>query len=124
MRTTWRDGITTLAALFGSLIGWAYFHDWTWPLTSSTRWVAVGLALVSIVMYVFGYLLDATHSAAWAGVSLVLLLAALGFTSFGLAFASAGYITALLWTVGASWATTIAWHLVEHMPQQHGHSHA
>lgn len=123
MRNIWKDGITTLGAVATAVMGWAYFHNWTWPLMSSERWVIAGMALMGLIVFTFGYMLDSQHVTSWAAAALVLLIVVLGITTFGLVFATSGYVTALMWSVLAFWVASVGWHTAEHTSTPH-HSHA
>ena len=113
MRITWKDGVTTVAAVGTVVLERAYYHAYTWPLVSSVRWVVVGLAVLGAVGFTAGYLFDTVRNTAWSTVAITLALVTLGLTAFGLVFATSGYVVTLMVTALTFWVVSTGLHLFE-----------
>lgn len=122
MSITWKDGVTTLSAAGAIVLERAYFHDWTWPLVSSLRWVIVGVAVLSAISFVFSYVLDKVQSANWSLVASVLGTITLGLATLGLIFNDSDYLVLLMLNAVLFWLASIVRHLA--VPAALTHTHA
>lgn len=122
MNITWREGVTTLAAVGAVVIERAYFHSWNWPLVSSTRWVVTGLAILIAVQYIFNVLLDKTRSEAWFYTGSLLGMISTVLAGLGLIFAVSDYVVLLMLAAITFWFFAILTHLVSHSPAPHVHA--
>lgn len=113
MSITWREGVTTLATGGAVLYSWAYYHDWTWSLVSSTRWMVGFMALATGIGYVFSYLLDRERNAAWDLVANLIAGVVVVVTTLGLIYATSGYVMTLMIASLVFWAAAIVRHLAE-----------
>ncbi len=53
MKLSWRDGITTALAIFGGVIVWAKFYDYSWAGIGSWRSSVAVLGLTGLAMLLF-----------------------------------------------------------------------
>lgn len=113
MSLTWKEGVTTLAAAGAVLYSWAFYHDWTWSLVSSTRWMIGFMALATGIGYVFSYLLDRERTATWDGAANLIGAAVLVLTILGLGYVSSGYVITLMIGALVFWAAAMVRHLFE-----------
>lgn len=111
MSITWRDGVTTLATASAVVIERAYFHDWTWPLVSSLRWViAITFGLIA-VSFIFSYVLDKMKSTAWSVVAVSIGAIAFVLSGLGLYFNDSDYLVLLMLSSIAFWVSSIIRHI-------------
>ena len=111
MRITWRDGVTTLAAVGAITLERAFFHDWDWPLISNMRWTLAGLVVLGAVGFVFSYVLDRRADMLWTVTAWVLGLGMLALTALGLIFTNSDYVVLLMLNVVVFWFVSIVRHL-------------
>jgi hypothetical protein len=123
MRITWRDAITTLIVGGAVTLEYAYFHNWDWPLVSNMRWTIAGLAILSALALIIGYVNDKYSSGVWdlTAVFFGVIIAAL--TTFGMIYVVSDYVVLLMLTAMAVWFVSIIHHLVEHTDIRHMHAH-
>lgn len=114
MSLTWKEGVTTLAAAGAVALNWAYYHNYSWPLVSSTRWMIGAMVLATAIGYYFSYVLDAErNNAAWSAVANILGAVVLIIGIFGMVFATPGYVATLMIGAVVFWAAAIIRHLAE-----------
>lgn len=123
MRITWKDGITTLSTAGAIVLERAYFHEWDWPLISDMRWTLIGLAALVAVSYLFGYVLDRSHSTIWNWTAGLLAILAAVLTGLGLIFAASDYVVLLMLTAVVFWIVSIVAHVAVPGTRTHGHTY-
>lgn len=111
MHITWRDGITTLAALGAIVLERAYFHAWDWPLISNMRWVLAGLLVLGAVGFIFSYALDKYAGQVWTIMAWVLGISMLALAALGAIFTNTDYVALLMLNVVSFWFVSIVRHL-------------
>lgn len=112
MRITWKDGVTTLAAVGALFVERAYALSWGWPLVNDARWAIVVILALIGVGFVFSYALDATRNVTWNVIAAVLGLVAVVTAGLGLYYATSAYVTWLMLEAVAFWAASIVRHLM------------
>lgn len=122
MNITWKEGVTTLAAAGAVALEWAYFHSYSWPLVSSTRWVVAGLALLIGIGFLFSYVWDKTRSEGWSMTANVIAMVAVVLTALGLIFPASDYVVLLMLTSIVFWVAAIVRHLTVHAPSTQVHA--
>lgn len=122
MNITWKEGVTTLASAGAVAVERAYFHNYSWPLVSSTRWVVVGLAALIAVGYIFSYVLDSTRSEGWSLTANILAVAAAVLTALGLAFPASDYVVLLMLAAIVFWVAAVVRHLTVPAPDTRVHA--
>lgn len=111
MRITWKDGMTTLAALGAVLLQQAHSREWDWPLISSTRWTLTGIGILAVVGFIFGYLMDSERTPGESLAMSLLMVAMITIVGLGLAYASSGYVVAALFGLLAVWVVSEVVHM-------------
>ena len=124
MRITWKDGATTLATAGAVLLERAHFYGWDWPLVSDVQWVVFGIAVLLVISYVFGYVLDSTRSTVWNWAAGLLAAGALIIMTLGLIFATSDYAVLLMAVSVVFWVGSLVAHSTVHRPSTHGHTFA
>jgi hypothetical protein len=111
MYITWKDGVTTATAAGAVLVERAHFHDYAWPLVSSTRW-AIGIIMALLAAgFISSYMLDGSKSPGWAFVASFLIVVGLLFTGLGMASGDANYAVMLMVTTVIFWLAAVVRHL-------------
>jgi hypothetical protein len=111
MSITWKDGVTTLSTAGAILIERAYFHDWSWPLVSSLRWVIAGTLGLIAISFVFSYVLDKVKGIGWTAVATMIGALAFVLAGLGLYFNDSDYLVLLILSAVAFWLASIVRHV-------------
>lgn len=119
MNITWREGVTTLAAAGAIVLERAYFHSYTWPLVSSTRWVVTGLAVLLAAQYIINVLMDKSRSEAWFYTANLIAMIGAVLTGLGLLFPASDYVVLLMLTAITFGFFAILTHFAAHSPTPH-----
>lgn len=121
MAFTYRDGISTLAAVGAVVVERAYFHNWNLPLVDNILWVIVAIALLGYVCFRFAYVLDSDQSSGWSVFALVATLGAAGIAALGAATNNPDFVTLLTLNIVFFWLGSIIQHA--RVPAEHARQH-
>jgi len=125
MKLTIRDGLNTIFALGTGGMLWANNHYETNAFWGSNRWTLSVIAVMGLLIYLFGIgFTDDEHAGLYAASMAILLLVGVSVFALGLSFASFSYVATLAGVVGALWFVSILRHLFAHgHVTTHTHAH-
>ncbi|HKX72466.1 MAG TPA: hypothetical protein VJM32_00450 [Candidatus Saccharimonadales bacterium] len=122
MRITWKDGVTTLAAAGTVGLAQAHFNGFEIPLITDVRWVLLGISVLSVVEFVFGFIMDESHDTLWSAIASLLGVIMTGLTLAGLLTASSEFITMLALSTVVFWVISVLSHMRSTTHATHDHA--
>lgn len=118
MRLTWKDGVTTLLAIFAVAVAFAVILEWGWPLMGTVR-AGVGLlAVAGIAMCTLGGSRygESVTKGPFGAIASVLGAGALVLIVWGLIAPAEMILVTLAADIVALWALSTLRHVVEPSP--------
>lgn len=122
MSLTWKDGATTLTTAGAVVLERAHFHELGMPLFTNARWAILGIGILAAVSYIFGYLMDETHSPLWSVIANFLGVVLFGVVILGLFVASSDYVVVAMLGTVVFWLISVVSHVMATTHITHGHA--